>query len=329
MVSTRNEDRVVVLSAPGTDVVASALRRLPGAQVVEVRSEAEVLDRLEETAVLVSMNTAYSARIAEALRRAASVQLIQLLTAGYDQLQRFGVPAHVRVATAGPSRSPAVAEHAMALLLSWTRALPQARVAQERRHWDIDIRPRLDSLLESTLLIVGFGSIGQELAVRARAFGAGVEGVNRTGRPHPLADRMHTPEQLLQALGSADFVVLALPSTAQSRGLFSTAQFAAMKPSTVFVNVARGDVVDTAALIEALDNGRIRAAALDVFDEEPLPADSALWGMDNVVITPHVGGISGQVGHRILARFVADNVGRVLSGEAPEYWVASENFQPR
>ena len=325
--SSQNGNRVVVLSAPGTDVVAGALRSLPGAQVVEARSEAELLDRLAETTVLVFMNTSYSARIAEALQRAGSVRLIQLLTAGYDRLEQFGVPAHVGVATAGPSRSPAVAEHAMALLLSWVRNLPQAQAAQVEKRWSNDVRVGMGSLLDSTLLIVGFGSIGQELAARARAFGARVEGVNRTGRPHPLAERMHTPDQLPQALGAADFVVLALPSTAESRGLFGTTQFAAMKPSAVLVNVARGDVVDTAALTQALKSRQIRAAALDVMDEEPLPSSSALWELDNVLITPHVGGLSGSVGHEILARFVAENVGRVLSGQQPGYQVPGENFR--
>lgn len=117
--SSRSAKRVVVMSAMGTDVVASALRDLPGVEVVEARSEAEVLDRLEGTTVLVMMNQVYSAGLAQALHRAESVRLIQLLTAGYDRLESLGVPAHVRVATAGPSRSPAVAEHAMALLLAW------------------------------------------------------------------------------------------------------------------------------------------------------------------------------------------------------------------
>ncbi len=325
--SSQSGKRVVVQSAMGTDVVAAALRRLPGVDVVEARSESEVLDRLHETSALVLMGQVYSAGLAQALQRAESVRLVQLLTAGYDRLEQFGVPAHVQVATAGPSRSPAVAEHAMALLLAWVRNLPQAQAAQGEKRWSTDVRAGLGSLLESTLLIVGFGSIGEELAARARAFGARVEGINRSGRPHPLAERMHTPDRLLEALGTADFVVLALPSTAESRGLFGTAQFAAMKPSAVFVNVARGDIVDTEALAQALRNRQIRAAALDVFDEEPLPASSALWGLDNALITPHVGGLSGRVGHGILARFVAENVSRVLSGEQPSHQVASENFR--
>ncbi|MCO5120697.1 MAG: D-2-hydroxyacid dehydrogenase [Burkholderiaceae bacterium] len=325
--SSRSAKRVVVMSAMGTDVVASALRDLPGVEVVEARSEAEVLDRLEGTTVLVMMNQVYSAGLAQALHRAESVRLIQLLTAGYDRLESLGVPAHVRVATAGPSRSPAVAEHTMALLLAWVRGLPQAHAAQARGHWSGEIRSSLGALLESTLLIVGFGSIGQELAARARAFGTRVEGINRSGRPHPLADRMYTPDQLPDALGAADFVVLTLPSTAESRGLFGATQFAAMKRSAVLVNVARGDIVDTEALTQALRSGQIRAAALDVFEEEPLPAGSALWEMDNVLITPHVGGISGAVGNRILARFVAENVGLALSGQPANHLVAGENFR--
>lgn len=325
--SSPNGNRVAILSAQGTDVVAAALRRLPDVVVEEVGSEPELLERLEGTEVLVLMNQVYSEALARALHQAKSMQLIQLLTAGYDRLEQFGVPVHVRVATAGPSRSPAVAEHAMALLLSWVRNLPQALAAQGESRWSNEVRAGLGSLLGSTMLIVGFGSIGQELAVRARAFGARVEGINRNGRSHPLADRMHTPDHLLEALGAADFVVLALPSTAESRGLFGTAEFAAMKRSAILVNVARGDIVDTGALTQALENREIRAAALDVVDEEPLPSSSALWGLDNVLITPHVGGLSGRVGHEILARFVADNVDRVLSGQRPSHQVASEGFR--
>lgn len=325
--SSPNGNRVAILSAQGTDVVAAALRRLPDVDVEEVGSEPELLERLEGTEVLVLMNQVYSEALARALHQAKSMQLIQLLTAGYDRLEQFGVPVHVRVATAGPSRSPAVAEHAMALLLSWVRNLPQALAAQGESRWSNEVRAGLGSLLGSTMLIVGFGSIGQELAVRARAFGARVEGINRNGRSHPLADRMHTPDHLLEALGAADFVVLALPSTAESRGLFGTAEFAAMKRSAILVNVARGDIVDTGALTQALENREIRAAALDVVDEEPLPSSSALWGLDNVLITPHVGGLSGRVGHEILARFVADNVDRVLSGQRPSHQVASEGFR--
>ena len=324
--SSQPPARVAVLSALGTDVVATALRRLPGTEVIEARSEAELLGRLDGAAVLVIMGQMYSAAIARALHDITSARLIQLLTAGYDRLEQCGVPAHVQVATAGPSRSPAVAEHAMALLLSWVRNLPQAHAAQQERRWRAEVRSGLGSLLDSTLLVVGFGSIGQELAARASAFGARVEGVNRTGRPHPLAQRMYTPDQLPQALAGADFVVLALPSTAQTRGLLGAEQLAAMKRSAVLVNVGRGDAVDTGALVAALQDRRIRAAALDVVDEEPLPADSPLWALDNAVITPHVGGIGGRVGHEILARFVTENVARVLAGEPPSHRVASENF---
>ena len=314
--SSQRAARIAVLSSLGTDVVGAALRRLPGAEAIEARSEPELLELLPDATVLVLMGQAYTEGIASVLERAPSARLIQLLTAGYDRLEQLGVPAHVQVATAGPSRSPAVAEHAMALLLACARNLPQAHAAQREGRWSGAVRKDIGLLLESTLLVVGFGSIGQELAARAKAFGMRVEGINRSGRPHALAERMYTPDRLDEALARADFVVLALPSTAESRRLFDRDRFAAMKSSAVLVNVGRGDIVDTEALVAALRGARIRGAALDVMDPEPLPADSPLWGLDNVVITPHVGGIGGRVGNEILARFVTENVARVLSGEA-------------
>lgn len=318
-----------VLAAQGSEYVAAELRRVPGLEVVEAGNEEELLAQIDKLDIVVLMNQAYSARIAGALQRpTCRVHLLQLLTAGYDLLAVHGVPSHVKVATAGPSRSSAVAEHAMALLLAWVRCLPQALEAQSARRWSNDFRSGLTTLRNATVLIVGFGSIGQEIAVRARAFGAQVEGVTRTGSPHALAHRMHTPDQLDAALATADAVIVATPSTAQTRGMFGAGQFSAMKRSALFINVARGDVLDTAALESALVGGDIRAAALDVVDQEPLPGSRSLWTLPNLLITPHVGGLSGAAGHQLLAQFVAQNVARAQMGSDPFYTVPGTLLQP-
>lgn len=162
-------------------------------------------------------------------------------------------------------------------------------------------------------LIVGFGAIGQAVATRARAFGATITGVRRDQTPHPMADRIAAQSDLPTLAPLADVVVLSLPLSAITRHLADAAFFAAMKPGSVLVNVGRGGLLDEAALLTALDAGVPAAAVLDVFQTEPLPADSPFWDHPRVRLTPHSSGVTGGQNLRNtdlfldnLERFVAD-----------------------
>lgn len=179
----------------------------------------------------------------------------------------------------------ACAEHALALMLAASRRL--AHHARERR-WE---EPGLGSperrLKDATVLIVGMGGIGRSLAEMVRPLGMRIVGTNRSGRPVEETE-VHPATQLPELLPDADFVVITAALTPETRGLISTTELERMKPQAWLVNVARGGLVDTDALVSALREQGIAGAALDVTDPEPLPPDHELWGMDNVLITPHV-----------------------------------------
>jgi phosphoglycerate dehydrogenase-like enzyme len=166
----------------------------------------------------------------------------------------------------------------------------------------------------SNWLIVGFGAIGQAVATRARAFGATITGVRRDQSPHPLADRIAAQADLPALAPEADVVVLCLPLGAATRHLADAALFAAMKPGSVLVNVGRGGLVDESALLAALDAGAPAHAVLDVFQTEPLPADSPFWDHPRVRLTPHSSGITGAQNRRNAELFL-DNLERFVAGQ--------------
>jgi phosphoglycerate dehydrogenase-like enzyme len=174
---------------------------------------------------------------------------------------------------------------AMALLLLNNR-IPVAATAKPERRWD---RKFGTSLRGKTVLFVGFGSLAEAGAVHARHFGLRVLGVRRSGAAHPLCDEMAKPDGLHALLPQADFVFVTAPLTPETRGMIGTAELALMKPGAGFMNMGRAEIVDYQALDAALRAGRVAGAVLDVFNPEPLPPDSFLWGTPNLIITPHVG----------------------------------------
>jgi phosphoglycerate dehydrogenase-like enzyme len=163
-------------------------------------------------------------------------------------------------------------------------------------------------------LIVGFGAIGQAVAERARGFGAEVTGVRRSGGGHPLADHMGTLSEVKSSLADVDVVVLAAPLNDATRGLAGEGFFAAMKPGSMLVNVGRGDLVDEAALLAALERGAPEFAALDVFHDEPLPADSPFWDHPRVALSPHASSFGDGQAARNDAIFI-ENLRRRLAGD--------------
>ncbi len=265
----------------------------------------------------------YTRAVADVLRQqAGKLRLIQLLTAGYEGLEAHGVPDGVLVANAGDSWSPAVAEHAMALMLALTKRLPQAMAAQSRHAWDSPaLSAHMRTLRGRTLVIVGYGSIGREVAQRARGFGMRIVGVSRSARPDPGVDEVRRADELEVVLAQADVVLIAVPSSAKTRGLIGATQLAACKPGALLINVARGNVVERAALIDALTTGHLGGAGIDVTDPEPLGQDDPLWDTPNLIITPHVSGAIGPEGFSRLADIVVANLARFAAGQATHHLV--------
>ena len=228
----------------------------------------------------------------ELIASAAKLKFIQSISSGMDQYSREQLAAkNVRLASAAGVNARAVAEHAIALILAVARRLPEARDNQHKKMWRGmigDLGQREDELGGKTLLVVGMGRIGAHLAKLAKAFDMKVVGIRRDPKQGTNgADSIHGMGDLVKLVPEADFVALTCALTPETTGLMSAAAFAAMKPSSVFVNAARDKVADEAALIATMKAGKIWAAALDVTVDEPLPESSPLWEMPNVFITPH------------------------------------------
>jgi D-2-hydroxyacid dehydrogenase (NADP+) len=206
----------------------------------------------------------------------------------------------------------------MALVLALTRHLHHARDNQARRLWRpmiSDRRVREDELGGKTMAVVGFGRIGARLGRLAKAFDMRVIGVRRDARPQPdAADDVLPQERLGEALAQADVVALTCPLTPETTGLIDAAAFAAMKPGALLINVARGKVVDEAALLAALGDGRLAGAGLDCFHEEPLPADSPFWAIPDVLVTPHSAGETRRYEEN-LVDILLENLERLRRGE--------------
>ena len=253
------------------------------------------------------------------LDRAGRLRFIQSIGASTDQFPRDAL-AHrgIRLASARGVNACAVAEHAMALMLALSRRLPEARDNQRARLWRGmigDLARREDELAGKTLLIVGLGDIGGRLARLAKAFDMRVVGLRRDpALGHGAADAVHPMDDLTALLPEADFVALTCPLTAETENLINAAALAQIKPSAYLVNVARGRVVDEAALIEALAARRLAGAALDVTVDEPPPPSSPLWSMEQVLITPHTAGETRHYEDNVI-EILRDNLDRLWRGE--------------
>jgi phosphoglycerate dehydrogenase-like enzyme len=228
--------------------------------------------------------------------------------AGVERLLVPELPAHVRITRAAGIFGPWMAEYAVGWCLWVTQRMKGFLASQRARRWEpVDPVP----LRGQTLCVVGLGDIGRHVARAGRALGMRVIGVTRSGRGPREAERVYRTRALRTALARADFVVLTLPLSEATRGLLGPAELAAMKTSAWLINIARGPIVDQAALLDGLRGGRLGGAVLDVFDTEPLPPDHPFWGMENVVVTPH---ISGPSTPREIGPVFADNLRRYVAG---------------
>ena len=234
---------------------------------------------------------------------------------GIDHLRGTGVlESGLPVTTVGGLFGGLIAEHVFAGMLWFARRLPHFAARQAERAWQMS---RVRGLEGRTIGLIGVGSIGSAVAVRAKAFGMQTIGLGRhapAGRSVDGVDRLLPRAGLPDLLAASDYVVLAVADTAATRGMIGTAELAAMRADAVLVNVSRGSIVDEPALVDALQAGRLGGAALDVFAEEPLPATSPLWGLPNVLVTPHIATNVPEYLARAVAAFAA-NVRRFLAGE--------------
>jgi phosphoglycerate dehydrogenase-like enzyme len=250
----------------------------------------------------------------ELVERADDLRLFACAYAGYGHLPIEALADHgVAVTTASGVHAPNVAEHAVGAILAHSRRFREGAAHQRNREWR---HYQASELQGSTVTVVGLGAIGATVAERLDAFGVETVGIRRNPEEGGPADEVRGPDALHDALSRSDHVVLACPLTDGTRGLLSAEEFETLPPDAHVVNVARGPVIDTEALVDALRGNAIGGASLDVTDPEPLPEDHPLWSFGNVRITPHNAGHTPEYYAR-LADIVARNVTK--AAETGEY----------
>ncbi|MCU1461229.1 MAG: putative oxidoreductase [Acidimicrobiales bacterium] len=243
---------------------------------------------------------------------APNLRWVQAIGAGVDHLRTALAGESIVLTNAAGVAAVPIAEFVIGRILGVWKRFGELDDQQRRHEWSATYGRELDAC---TIGLVGLGAIGEAVGVRARALGMRVLAVRRNaGTPSPAADEVFGTERLHVVLARSDAVVLSAPSTDETRDLFDRETFAAMKPGATFCNVARGALVDEAALVDALESGQLGAAIIDVTKQEPLPAGSPLWDAPNIFLSPHSAASPERYLERLFALF-EDNLGRFVRGE--------------
>jgi phosphoglycerate dehydrogenase-like enzyme len=312
----------ILLSGKAAAVLRPRFASLAGAQALEIVTPPEGLARDFEAAFVSRDVTGRSTKLGlepatkafhDALRQAGSLRWVHIHSAGadrpiYPELQARGVV----VTTSSGANAPVVAQSALAGMLALARRLPQLMRQQRAREWKSLFGDMPRDLAGQRALILGWGPIAQHLADWLAALGLVVTIVRDSARPAG-GYATYPFERMAEALPRADWLAIACPLTERTRGSIGRAVFAAMPAGAHCVNVGRGEIVVEAELVEALESGRLAGAYLDVFEREPLPAESPLWSMPNVIVTPHSAGLSAGNEGRVADMFI-DNLDRWIAG---------------
>lgn len=270
---------------------------------------------LAEAEVLITFGPHLRDKADHVLGRMPKLKWIQALGTGVDNIiDRPSLGKEVILTSMHGLHGPPVSEAALGAMLALARNQRLLTRNQDARIWD-RFAPKM--LNNKTVGIFGIGVIAEALAPRCKALGMNVVGISSSPRTVPGFDRMVARDAMADAVKDFDFFVVLTPLSAETRGIVDAKIFAAMKPGSFFINLARGGVVDEVALADALKNGPMAAAALDVFIEEPLPKDHPFWAMENVLLSPHVGGLNESYATDALPILV-ENIRRYLAGRTGE-----------
>jgi phosphoglycerate dehydrogenase-like enzyme len=275
-------------------------------------------DRERMLAEIADADVFYGPPSRELVLAAKHLKWIQTASAGVDAAVAIPelIESDVILTNTRSAHAPSLSEHVFALLLAQARRLPTMFEWQKAKHWGKPEANRtLRELYRSTIGIVGFGYIGRAVAQRARAFEMNVLAIDAEDvHGDPWVEQVWTPRHLPELLHQSDVVVVTAPLTPLTRDLFGPEEFAAMKPSAYFIHISRGGIVNEAALVDALERRLIAGASLDVFKDEPLPADSPLWTAPNLIITPYVAGDSDEKERRCV-EILRENLIRFSANE--------------
>ena len=288
---------------------ADKLRELTGKEILDVENIRDHVDILDDVEAIIPPWRFK----AEDLALLKNLKWIQTFSAGVNTLPLQEIKERgILLSNSSGVHGPQMTDHIMGMILSFSRALLPSIRNQKEKNWKVDYP--LSELTGKEMLIVGAGSIGQLLAKKAKAFDMNVVGLKRTVEDLENFDEVRPLGDLQRSMKTADYVVILAPLTKETRGLIGKEELALMKEDAVLINLARGPLVDEAELIKVLKEKKIRGAGLDVFSREPLPSDRPLWDLDNIILTPHLGGFSDVSNERSI-ELSSDNLRRSYAGE--------------
>lgn len=283
----------------------------PGLTLLSAANEADAIAQAAEAEILVGKAQTVTPALFAAAKK---LRWIQALTSGTDPVEALPLPPHMTVTSMRGIHGPQMSELAIMLMLSLLRDFPRMLANQKEARWQ---RWPQRLLSGRRALIVGVGQISEGLAQRLGALGLEVEGISDSRREAPGFAALHTRAELPKAASRADFVIVVVPYSPETHDLIGETVLRAMKPDAYLVNIARGRIVNEQALRKALEEKWIAGAALDVFEQEPLPAEDPLWKTPNLIITPHIGGMSDRYAEQALP-VVKRNLEAYLGGKLSE-----------
>jgi D-2-hydroxyacid dehydrogenase (NADP+) len=282
--------------------------KFPGITIHAVTREEDIGPHAEKMEILITIYRVSD----ELLEQAVHLRWIQVMTTGVNYiLNRPSLRKDVIVTSCRGIHGPQMSEMAFLLMLALNRNFPRVIRNQDQRVWE---RWPAALLFQKKVGILGMGVIGEEIARKCKAFGMTVFGIDIVPRRIDSVDIYYHPGKLPEVAGDVDYLILAAPATPETHRIVGQKVLSCMKSSAFLINIARGELVDEEALIQALNSGKIAGAALDALPVEPLPADHPLWRAKNIIITPHVGGMSDIYVEQVLP-ILEENLRRFIQGE--------------
>lgn len=299
---------LLILEQRAEDYKSALSPKFPGVVIHAATREEEVGKFIKQTDILLTI------RISDDLiKKALKLQWIQSLITGVDYIVNLpSLRKEVIITSTRGIHGPQVSEMAFLLMLALSRAFPEVVRNQDKGVWE---RWPGKLLWKKNVGILGVGVIGEEIARKCKAFGMTVFGISKTKKKIDVLDYSYGPEDLLRALKEVDYFIIVAPNTPQTQKMIGANELSSMKPTAFLINLGRGEIVDEEALISALKSGKIAGAGLDTYLQEPLPQEHPFWGMKNVIVSPHVSGMSDIYPQQALP-IVEENLRRFLKGES-------------
>jgi phosphoglycerate dehydrogenase-like enzyme len=310
LTSAKRTFKLVYLGEVSEGLADRLSQAAPGVTVVATTTTEAAIEHVADAEVIAGSGRLFDAHLVDSSPR---LRWVQAMSAGAERFcPALAARPDVILTNVRGAHPIPIAEHFLAMLLGLTHRIPEFLAQQANRKWQ---RLTLHEVRGKTLLVMGLGNLGREIVAAATAIGLNVVGYDPyLAVPAAVVHRLYRVDQLAEALGTADFVVSCIPLTPANQGFIGKSEFAAMRRGTYFFNVSRGGVVDETALVNALQSGHLAGAGLDVFAKEPLPAESPLWAMGNVIITPHIAAASPETEART-HDILVENLRRYATGQ--------------